>query len=95
MTHGRIAQLFNSLKLTNQTAHLHPLMEHLEAMRMHMRLAQSPQGAFLSVCPLHTMASAGDAPAGCLKREAGGAPETAITLFAFFTKFDTTFRRMG
>jgi hypothetical protein len=86
LTHSRLCQHFNDLQLKHRVAHLHPMLEHLETIRLHAQFAQSPAAAFLRYCPIHRLWFAGDNLAGFLKKESSSIHLLAsiFELFAIF-----------
>lgn len=53
VTHGRLCTYFNNLKTKEKASHLQTIMEHLEAVRMHMNFMMEPVETFVTYCPIH------------------------------------------
>jgi hypothetical protein len=85
-THGRVCQHFNTIKLKHRVAYLHPVLEHLETIRLHILFAQSPVRAFLQYCPIHRLWSAGDVLVSQMKKSTSDLHLLApvFELFAIF-----------
>jgi hypothetical protein len=87
VTHSRICQHFNNLSLSQRTAYFHPLLEHLETIRLHVLFAQSPIRAFLQYCPIHKMWGYSNSLAAYLKAEQTDTHLLA-TIFELYTLFN-------
>lgn len=55
VTIGRTIMYFNHLKTEHSAAHLQNVVEHLNTIRLHAKLAQNPIAAFIEYCPIHSL----------------------------------------
>jgi len=86
ITFGRLLHYLLDLKKEHSTAHLRPLLEHMETIRVHSLFADNPSKAFLSYCPIHTMWRHVDFINSMVENSLCGLQHVGgiMTLFSFF-----------